>query len=314
MVAESNNKENSKDLLWLWDIKESLKNFIETIKDELLTSIGLKEKKEKEKQEEATKQEENELKDEIKDTQEEETEKTEEKEENKKQKKATKQEKNESKNGIKKEVREKKWKFTISAGILPSESNARFWLNWTNNDAIIILNWPLFAPGWKPVWWYIENWYVKKTFNTKVNEKASWNFYYNNWIFWYWTDWKMHMFSFKEIEKQDWATITKKNWETITFKRAMQNWPMLVANGKEWTTSQKKKTDRTAIWFTSTGEIRAIQWKWITLWELATFCKNEWLTNAIYLDGSPWIAWLKNWKTWEKRWWFASWATWLQLW
>ena len=124
----------------------------------------------------------------------------------------------------------------------------------------------------------------------------------------------MHMFSYKDIEKQEWAKVTLKNGQNITFKRAFQNGPMLVKDWAEKTTSNKKRVDRTAIWFTTDWEIRAIQGKWVTLWELAAQCKNAWLTNAMYLDWSSWIAWMKNWKTWEKRWWFASGATWLQLW
>lgn len=193
-------------------------------------------------------------------------------------------------------------------------ANTRFWLNWTNSNAKLILNGPLFAPGWKPVWWYIEWWNVKKDFITNINDKNSWNFYKNNWIIWYWTDWQMHMFSNNDITEQTWSTVKLKDWKDITFKRAFQNWPMLVENWVVQTQSSWKKVDRTAIGFTESWEIRWIQAKQCTLWELANFAQNSWLKNVMYLDGSSWIAWMSNWETWQKRWNTSKWAVWLQLW
>lgn len=226
----------------------------------------------------------------------------------------SRQQQHELKEEMRDKNRESNWKYTISEWIFPSASNMRFGVNWSNKNAKIIMNWPLFWSGWKPVWWYIENWNVVKNFETKVAENQSWNFYKNNWIIWYGTDWKMHMFSFHDIKEQSGNTITKQNWEKITFKRAFQNGPMLVQNWDIKTSSNSKKVDRTAIWFTASWEIRCVQVKQASLVELANFCKEKWLTNTMYLDGSQWIAWMQNWATWQKFWWIRNWVTWIQLW
>lgn len=210
---------------------------------------------------------------------------------------------------------EKIWKFVMSKWMNPHKISARFGKNWENMDEDVVVNWPLFAPGWNPVWWYIQDWKTEKPFVTTINENQSGNFYKNNGIIWCDTNWKMHMFSYKDIAQQDGSTITKNDWEKISFKWAFQNGPMLVQDWELQTKNSNKKVDRTAIWFTSSWEIRAVQASSVSLWEFADFCKNQWLSNTMYLDWSSWIASLKDWRTWTLYWkWFAQWATWLQFW
>ena len=303
------NTEN-KDIFWFWEIKESLKELMESITTWITTFLRWKKEWTGEKKDENKDEVENQ--DKWTDEKEKNWDRKAEKNNNKKEN--TKKEEKKLKEELRHKERQSKWKFTISEWIFANEANAQFKKNWAKTDKKIILNWPLFAPWWMPVWWFIENWIVKKNFTTKINEKDPWNFSYNNWIFWYWTDWQMHMFSYKDIDNQEWNKIKLKNGEEITFTWAFQNWPMLVQNWIIQTTSNKKSVNRTCIWFLPSWEIRAVQAKWVTLAELANYCKEEWLKNVMYLDWSNWIAWMKNWNTWDKRWEFAAWATWLQLW
>lgn len=285
------------DVSWIWDIVKQLKDFMDGIKSWFSDMLWI---------EELTQQEAQQLQQEIQQWAHPELQ-----QENPPQSKEVWQDAKE-----KMSPWEKIWKFVVSKWLDPRKVSASFAKNWTNTDKDVVLNWPLFAPWWNPVWWYIENWKVKKDFLTTKSsvDSKGWNFKTINWIIGCDTNWKMHMFSYKDIDSQEWSTITKTDWEKISFKWAFQNGPMLVQDGNVQTSNSSKKVDRTAIWFTKTWEIRAVQASSVTLWEFADFCKNQWLSDTMYLDWSKWIAGLKDWKAWSVWWWFASWATWLQLW
>lgn len=223
------------------------------------------------------------------------------------------------------------WKFVLSKWMNPAVISASFWKN-SEAKGDVILNGPLYENLYDknshenlllPQWWYIKDWEVVKNFYKLGNKSnKSWNFYEFNWIIWCDTNWKMHMFSSNDIESQDWSTIIRKNWEEreeITFKWAFQNGPMLV---QDWVIKKKNtenKLDRTAIWFTSSWELRAVYGHNVSIGEFASFCASKWLSNTMYLDGSNWIAGIKNWEVWwdwlaKKEWWLVNPdATWLQF-
>lgn len=294
-MADEHSIENG-DNIWFWDIARQLKDLMTDISSRFSSILWI---------ETATQQEVDELRQDVENSWQ--------KDEQWNEKSRAKKEKSERKEG-KETPRQKIWKFVLSKWMNPSEVTAHFWKNWKNQNQEVVLNWPLFAPGWNPVWWYIENGKVRKNFLTKINEDQTGNFYNNNWIIGCDTDWKMHMFSYRDIVGQEWATIIKSDGEKIMFKRAFQNGPMLVYDWIPQTKNSSKKVDRTAIWFTSTWELRAVQATSVTLWEFAAFCDDQWLSNTMYLDWSRWIAGLRDGETWQTWWWFAAWATWLQFW
>lgn len=148
----------------------------------------------------------------------------------------------------------------------------------TTADLSFTVNWPLFGDDNLPVGWYIDNGVQKKNFidPSSLPKEKQGNFAVDNWIFWFWTDWTLHLIPYGERNKN------------ISFARAFQNWPILLLDGEnkrnpEWTS----KNNRSGIWFTP-------EWKAfvlysdepVTFYEFAELFKVQGCTNAIYLDGN----------------------------
>ena len=101
------------------------------------------------------------------------------------------------------------------------------------------VNGPLFDIDKKPVWWYIDGENTKKEFIDPTTKPG--NFSVDNGIFGVWSDGKPHLISYEEYKKNP-----------IKFKRAFQNGPMLMYNGKDMreTGTSETKYNRSGIWFT----------------------------------------------------------------
>jgi uncharacterized protein YigE (DUF2233 family) len=145
------------------------------------------------------------------------------------------------------------------------------------------VNGPLVWADWKPVGWYIDNGSKSKDF---IEPSVWWwNFAVDNWVFWVGKDWKPYLIPHSELKNN-----------STNFKRAFQNWPMLIQN---WKNLREKGTsvseyNRSWIWFTP-------EWDMIVVYSdqpctLKQFTKQfevRWCNNAIYLDGWPY-AWYED--------------------
>jgi len=150
----------------------------------------------------------------------------------------------------------------------------------TTKHLSFTVNWPLYGDDKIPVWWYIADDRQVKNFidPNLLPDKEKGNFAkYGNWIFGLWTDWKLHLIPYDDYKNNP-----------ISFKRAFQNWPILVQDGvnKRWTS--ETKCNRSGIWFTEKWIAKVIYSDApITFREFAQLFIQNGCTDAIYLDGWP---------------------------
>ena len=160
-----------------------------------------------------------------------------------------------------------------------------FWSWWLASWEKLVINWPLLWEDFLPVWGYVSWWrQIKKFFSIK-NKSA--NFWLDNWIFWYWLDWKFYL---------DYSS----NYKNKKFLWAFQNWPILVLNGKNLRNENSARYPRSWIWYKNWKLVAIFTPQFLTLKEFWDSFVQNWVQNAIYLDWwSPVGYEDQNWKFWN---------------
>ena len=146
----------------------------------------------------------------------------------------------------------------------------------TNQFMDFCVNGPLVGTDNAPVGGYVDNGTMLKTWTNPVD--GGGNFAVDNAIFGLGTDGKLYLVPYTEKH-----TLQQMKW-------AFQNGPVLVKNGVNTRGTSQSKYARSGIGFKADGTLVVIvSLTPVTFYEFADLFIKEHCSNAIYLDGGPYV-------------------------